>query len=122
MSTLFKYLQPADTQGCQRVHFQTKNRNLGTFWRVLQWKMLVYFMDIWSILLQFDKVYVHLVYFVLILYIFPMVWYIVPRKIRQPWTRDKRCDDSVKEGVFIAGGKLIVFIIKLLPFVFLGKL
>jgi hypothetical protein len=104
------------------VYFQTKNRNLGTFWRVLQWKMLVYFMDIWSILLQFDKVYVHLVYFVLILYIFPMVWYIVPRKIRQPWTRDKRCDDSVKEGVFIAGGKLIVFIIKLLPFVFLGKL
>jgi hypothetical protein len=51
-----------------------------------------------------------------------MVWYIAPRKIWQPWTRDKRCDDSVKEGVFIAGGKLIVFIIKLLPFVFLGKL
>jgi hypothetical protein len=28
--------------------FQTKNTNLGKFWRVLQWKMLVYFMAIWS--------------------------------------------------------------------------
>jgi hypothetical protein len=24
--------------------FQTKNTSLGKFWRVLQWKMLVYFM------------------------------------------------------------------------------
>jgi hypothetical protein len=27
-------------QGCQMVYFQTKNPNLGIFWRVLQWKML----------------------------------------------------------------------------------
>jgi hypothetical protein len=26
--------------------FPTKNPNLGKFWRVLEWKMLVYFMDI----------------------------------------------------------------------------
>jgi hypothetical protein len=35
------------------VCFQTKNPNLGKFWRVLQWKMLVYFMDTWSILRSF---------------------------------------------------------------------
>jgi hypothetical protein len=35
-------------QGCQMVYFQTKNRKLGTFWRILQWQMLVYFTDIWS--------------------------------------------------------------------------
>jgi hypothetical protein len=33
-------------QGCQMVCFQTKNPSLGKFWRVLQWKMLVYFMTI----------------------------------------------------------------------------
>jgi hypothetical protein len=27
------------------VCFQTKNPNLGKFWRVLQWKMLVHFMN-----------------------------------------------------------------------------
>jgi hypothetical protein len=32
------------------VYFQTKNFNLGKFLMVLQWKMLVYFMVIWSIL------------------------------------------------------------------------
>jgi hypothetical protein len=32
------------------AHFQTKIPKLGTFWRVLQWKMLSYFMAIWSIL------------------------------------------------------------------------
>jgi hypothetical protein len=37
-------------QGCQMVLFQTKNPNLGNFWRFLQWKMLVYFMVTWSIL------------------------------------------------------------------------
>jgi hypothetical protein len=40
-------------QGCQMVCFQTKNTNLGQFWRVLQWKMLVYFMAIWYILWPF---------------------------------------------------------------------
>jgi hypothetical protein len=47
-------------QGCQMAYFETKIPNLGKFWRVLQWKMmvyliaiLVYFMAIWSILVHF---------------------------------------------------------------------
>jgi hypothetical protein len=35
------------------AYFQTKNPNLGTFWRVLQWEMRVYFMTVWSILRPF---------------------------------------------------------------------
>jgi hypothetical protein len=35
------------------VHFQTKNPNLGKFWRALEWKMLVYFMTMWTILRTF---------------------------------------------------------------------
>jgi hypothetical protein len=40
-------------QGCQMVYFQTENANFGTFWRVSQWKILVYFMAIRSILCSF---------------------------------------------------------------------
>jgi hypothetical protein len=29
------------------VYFQTKNPNLGKFWRVLLWKILLYFITIW---------------------------------------------------------------------------
>jgi hypothetical protein len=64
------------------VCFQTKNPNLGKFWRVLQWKMLVYFMDPFTvfcyILWTFGTVRGNLAY------IFPF-WYFVPRKIWQPW-------------------------------------
>jgi hypothetical protein len=58
-------------QGCQMVCFQTKNPNLGKFGRVLLWKILVYFMTIWSILRPLEILYGHLVYFVVIWYIFP---------------------------------------------------
>jgi hypothetical protein len=58
-------------QGCQMVYFQTKNRNLGKLWRVLRWKMLVYFTAIWYVLWSFGIFYGHLVYFVVIWYIFP---------------------------------------------------
>jgi hypothetical protein len=58
----------AGRQGCQMVCFQTKNPNFGKFWRVLQWKILVYFMTIWSILEIFNG---HFVYYVVIWYIFP---------------------------------------------------
>jgi hypothetical protein len=34
-------------QGCQMVSFQTKNPNLGKFWRALEWKRLVFFMENW---------------------------------------------------------------------------
>jgi hypothetical protein len=59
------------------AHFQTKNHNLGKFWRVLQWKMLVYFYvhlvyfrAIWSIFGPFGLFLVLLVYFMVIWYIF----------------------------------------------------
>jgi hypothetical protein len=54
-------LQP----GCQMVCFQTKNPNLGTFWRVLQWKMLV------------NSTYGHLVHFYGLLLYFMDIWYIL---------------------------------------------
>jgi hypothetical protein len=54
------------------VCFQTKNSNLGKFWRVLQWKILVYFIIIWSFLRPLEIFYGHLVYFV-------VNWYISPR-------------------------------------------
>jgi hypothetical protein len=43
------------------VYFQTKNPNLGKFWRALEWKILVYFMTIWNILLPFGIIYARLV-------------------------------------------------------------
>jgi hypothetical protein len=71
------------SQGCQMVCFQTKNPNLGKFWRVLQWKILVYFITIRFILGPFANILWpfgifcgHLVYF-------SPFWYFVPRKIWQ---------------------------------------
>jgi hypothetical protein len=40
-------------QGCQMVYFQTKNSNLGRFWRALEWKLLVSDIPIWNILRPF---------------------------------------------------------------------
>jgi hypothetical protein len=60
-------------QGCQMVYFQTKNPNLGNFWTALDWKMLVYFIAIWNILWTFGILYGHLVHFVFIWYIFPVL-------------------------------------------------
>jgi hypothetical protein len=51
------------------MSFQTKYPNLGKFWRALQWKMLAYFVVIWSILLPFGIFGCHLVYLVAIWYI-----------------------------------------------------
>jgi hypothetical protein len=52
------------------VCFQTKNPNLGKFWRALDWKKLIYFLAIWDILWRFGKFYDHLVHFVFIWYIY----------------------------------------------------
>jgi hypothetical protein len=52
------------------VCFQTKKPDLGKFWRVSLWKILVYFMTIWFILWPLEIFYGHLVYFVVIWYIF----------------------------------------------------
>jgi hypothetical protein len=53
------------------VCFQTKNTNLGKFWRALDRKILIYFMAIWNILRTlgihilwpFGTICVHLVHF-----------------------------------------------------------
>jgi hypothetical protein len=52
------------------VSFQTKNTNLGKFWRATDWKMLIYIMAIWNILQTLEKFYDNLVHFVFIWYIF----------------------------------------------------
>jgi hypothetical protein len=77
-------LSKIQTQGCQMVCFQTKNPNLGKFWRAFDWKMfytyilwplgisywdLGYFMTNWYILYSFGT--------------FFRFWYHVPRKIWQ---------------------------------------
>jgi hypothetical protein len=63
-------------RGCQTVYvyFQTKNHNLGKFWSVLQWKMLVNIKAIWSILLPFGILYGHLEHFVVSLVYFCRFW------------------------------------------------
>jgi hypothetical protein len=110
------------------AYFRTKNPELGWFWRALQWKMLVYYLAIWSI-------YGYLVYCVAILYIvWPFglffcylvycvaIWYIVwpfgklngylvyfsrfgmyvaPRKIWQLWSRVEKWDTPSRKVVKI---------------------
>jgi hypothetical protein len=62
-----------DEQRCQMVYFQTKNPNLGKFWRFLKCKILAKLLTIWSILRQLEIFYGHLVYFVVIWYIFTRI-------------------------------------------------
>jgi hypothetical protein len=74
MTSLAKSLEKSRAlglQGCQMAYFQTKNPNLGKLWRALQWKMLVYFMAIWSILWLVGICCGQLVYFKVVWYIFP---------------------------------------------------
>jgi hypothetical protein len=52
--------------------FRTKTPHLGKCWRDLQWKLLVYFMAIWSIVRPFGI-------FVATWYIFLVICYIFPR-------------------------------------------
>jgi hypothetical protein len=52
------------------VCFQAQKPNLGKSWSALDWKMLVYFMASWNILIRFGKFYGHLVHFVFFWYIF----------------------------------------------------
>jgi hypothetical protein len=51
-------------QGCQMVYFETKNPYLGTFWRALECKVLLYFMITWNFLWPFGIIYGSLVYLV----------------------------------------------------------
>jgi hypothetical protein len=77
------------------VFFQTKNPNLGKFLRVLQWKMLVDFMAVRSILRPFGVFCGHMNYFMFIWYTFFSFWYFVPRKIWQPCLRSRVTSASV---------------------------
>jgi hypothetical protein len=52
------------------AHFQTKNPDLGTFWRILQWKMLVYYTAIGSISRLLGIVCGLLAYFMVIWYFY----------------------------------------------------
>jgi hypothetical protein len=70
-------------KGCQMVYFQTRNHNLGIFWRAFELKMLVYFMVIRNIIGPYRLFYDYLVYFVDIRYIFPLL----VSKIWQPWSQ-----------------------------------
>jgi hypothetical protein len=65
------FLLPTSIQGCQMVCFQTKNPNLGKLLSALDWKMLIYFMGSWNILLRSGNFYGCLVHFVSTWYIFP---------------------------------------------------
>jgi hypothetical protein len=65
--------QISSAQGCQMVHFQTKNPNLGKFWNALHWKMLIYLMAICNISGTFGVFYGHLVHFVSVWFIFPVL-------------------------------------------------
>jgi hypothetical protein len=65
--------------------------DVGTFY-----EHLVYFTNIWSILRPFGLFYDHLVYFMVVWYIycFPF-WYVVLRKIWQPWSTNNNFRRSV---------------------------
>jgi uncharacterized membrane protein len=66
------------------VSFQTKNPNLGKFWRALNSKMSIYFMAIWNILQTFGIFYDHLVHFVFIWYIFSSLGNVYQEKSGNP--------------------------------------
>jgi hypothetical protein len=69
-------------------NFQTKKSELWVnFGVVLQWKMLVYICILWTFgqfLRTLGRFYGHLVYFVVIWYMFPVFGNVLPRKIWQP--------------------------------------
>jgi hypothetical protein len=93
----------AAVQGCQMVYFQTQNPSLGKFWRVLHWKMLVYFIVVLSILQPFCMFHGHFVYFTAILYIscsliiFSPMWVSFTQTIWQP------CRGERKPKIFPTG-------------------
>jgi hypothetical protein len=74
----------SQNQGCQMAYFQTKCTNLGTFWKDLQWMMVVYFMAILSILWPFGIFCGHLVYFMVIWNIFSQFGMLYQEKSGNP--------------------------------------
>jgi hypothetical protein len=78
VSFVVLFWQRYHCQRCQMAYFQTKNPDLGKFWRALKWKVQVYFMSIWFILWLFGT-------FKVIWHIFSPFWYVVPNKNWQPF-------------------------------------
>jgi hypothetical protein len=54
---------PEGDRSCQMAYFQTKISNLGKFWMVVRWMILVYFVTIWSYLRPFGIFNGYLEYF-----------------------------------------------------------
>jgi hypothetical protein len=73
----------AQEQVCQMVYFQTKKKQLGKFWRALEWKSLVYFMAVWNlyILWPFDD---------LVGYFLPFWYYMYQEKSGNPAQESER--------------------------------
>jgi hypothetical protein len=63
------------------VYFNTKNRNLGIFWRALEWQTLVYFMTTCNILWPFGIIYGRLVYFEGHVVLFPILVCLAEKKL-----------------------------------------
>jgi hypothetical protein len=67
------------------IYFQTKNSNLGKFWRALEWKLWLCFMPICNILWPFGMYILWLFCnLVAIWYIFPSFGILCQEKIWQP--------------------------------------
>jgi hypothetical protein len=77
------------------VCFQTNNPNLGKFWRGLDWKVLIYCLTIWSILRPLEIFYGHLVYFVVIRYIFPRFGMLYQEKSGNPDLRSRKLHTDI---------------------------
>jgi hypothetical protein len=80
------------------VYFQTKNPNLGKFWGVLEWKMLVYFMESWPRYIVYGQLvyafYAHLAYFMVIWYIFPQFGILYQEKSGNPGNTSTSFDNT----------------------------
>jgi hypothetical protein len=72
-------------QGCQMAYFLTKNSDFGKYWRVLQWKIS-------SILLPFCIPCGHLVYFIVIWYIYPDLVCCTNKNLATPNASSARVD------------------------------
>jgi hypothetical protein len=84
-------------QGCQIACFQAKNPNLGKFWRVFQWKMLVH--KSYGYLVYF--MYGQLIYFVAIWYILCLFGILFPFLVH--YMKKKSGNPGVERGSTMAG-------------------
>jgi hypothetical protein len=81
------YVGPVQSRVAGWYIFKPKNPYLGKFWRTLNWKRLVYFMAILSILRPNGLFYAHLVHFVVIWYILPSFGMLYREKSGNPGSK-----------------------------------